>query len=388
MVQHEVSEGFIRKVGRNYFMILTIDGQRQQRKTGTNDPENAQSMLDEWKAQAKMGFAQDTRLKYEAMRDSYLEHLKGENKMISGSILRDLNEFFKGIRIAAITVDKMKEFRRWRESKAEELERREETLAKEIGWRVKQVKKITEAQRQKIETEATVWVDNGVKATTNKRLSILRAMFNHMVDEGKISKSDVPSFPIVTGVDNKRRGFLEKEDLPKILTKLGANLQPIVTFIYETGMRSGAATELTWGMVDRKLTEIRIPGELLKNKEELVLPLVDKNGKTLPCFQGTMAYLKRVVREEDHEPLFDSTNLRGEWREICDELGFGMFDKKTRVYRGLSLHDFRRSACRNMTKARIPQAIAMAVSGHKTDSVFRRYAITDKSTIQDALAEA
>jgi hypothetical protein len=29
-MQHGISEGFIRKVGRNYFMILSIDGQRLQ----------------------------------------------------------------------------------------------------------------------------------------------------------------------------------------------------------------------------------------------------------------------------------------------------------------------------------------------------------------------
>ena len=29
--QHEVSEGFTRKIGCNWFMILTVDGQRQQR---------------------------------------------------------------------------------------------------------------------------------------------------------------------------------------------------------------------------------------------------------------------------------------------------------------------------------------------------------------------
>ena len=65
-----------------------------------------------------------------------------------------------------------------------------------------------------------------------------------------------------------------------------------------------------------------------------------------------------------------------------------MFVRKTRTYRGLKPHDFRRSACRNMVKARIPQVVAMAISGHKTDSIFKRYAIMDKTSIQDALSGA
>jgi integrase len=211
-------------------------------------------------------------------------------------------------------------------------------------------------------------------------------MFNRLAKDGKIRKSDMPSIPVVEGVDNKRRGFLEKEDLPKILEKLPARLHLIVQFIYETGMRSTAAKNLTWSMVDRKLTEIHIPGTLMKNAEDLVLPLVDKNGKTLPCFAGTVAYLKKAKRTNGL--LFDSANLRKDWREACSALGFGVYDKKTEMYQGLRLHDFRRSACRNMVRDRIPQVVAQAISGHKTDSIFKRYAIMDKSSIQDALSGA
>ena len=386
MQQHEISEGFTRKIGRNYFMILTIDGQRVQRKTGTNDSIAAYDMLQQWKAQAKLGFAVDTRLRYENMRDHYLAN----GKTVAAAILRDLDAFFKNIRVAAITVDKMNEFRAWREAKDEEIERRADTLRKEIAWRAKKEGgKVSPERRTKIEAEAKQWVENGVKATTNKRLSILRAMFNRLAKDGKIKKSDVPPIPIRSNVDNKRRGFLEREDLPKLLDKLPRNLHPLVQFIYETGMRSGAAGAITWGMVDKKLTEIHIPGHLLKNDHDLVLPLVhDKTGKPLPCFEGTVAYLKRVVREDDNEPLFESTNFRAEWREACDALGLGMLERKTRAYRGLKPHDFRRSACRNMIKARIPQAAAMAISGHKTDSIFTRYAITDKRSLQDALSGA
>jgi integrase len=118
----------------------------------------------------------------------------------------------------------------------------------------------------------------------------------------------------------------------------------------------------------------------------LVLPLIDKKGKTLRCFEGTVKHLKAMKRTNG--VLFDSTDLRVKRRKACHELGYGIFDKETRSYRGLNPHDFRRSACRNMLRARIPQVVAMAISGHKTDSFFKRYAITDKSTIQDALSQA
>src|SRR5258707_609221 len=113
MLNHEISEGFIRKVGRNYFMVLTVDGQRQQRKTGTNDEEKAYRMLEDWKSQVRTGVIEETRLRYEAMRDEYIQ--KG-GKSVQASVLRDLDTYFKNIRVSAITVKKLDEFRTWREN--------------------------------------------------------------------------------------------------------------------------------------------------------------------------------------------------------------------------------------------------------------------------------
>jgi integrase len=360
-------------------MILTIDGQRQQRRTGTDDEVQAAEMLEAWKAKAKAGVVEETRLRYEAMRGEYIQ--KG-GKAVQASVLRDLDTFFKNIRVRAITVKKLDEFRAWRKSLPQVVEYRNETVAKERALRVQKAtnngrRKLSPDQRSKIEAESTVWVDNGVKATTNRRLTVLRAMFNFLVKRGTIQKTDVPAFPIANNVDNERRGYLDKDDMDRLLKAIPGHLHPFLRFLYATGMRSGQASQLTWDMVDGKVTELHVPGELTKNGEDFTLPLVYRDGTPMFDF---VTDLKKAVRQ----PIFDTTDFRSQWRRACAKLGLGIFNPETQVYRGLRPHDFRRTACRNMIKARIPQAVAMAISGHKTDSMFRRYAITDKSAVQDA----
>jgi hypothetical protein len=49
---------------------------------------------------------------------------------------------------------------------------------------------------------------------------------------------------------------------------------------------------------------------------------------------------------------------------------------------GRLLHDFRRTAVRNLKRASVPRSVAIAMVGHRTESIYRRYAIVAESDLK------
>lgn len=66
--------------------------------------------------------------------------------------------------------------------------------------------------------------------------------------------------------------------------------------------------------------------------------------------------------------------LRRSWKNACRAAGMP----------GRLVHDFRRTAVRNLIRAGVQQAIAMKITGHKTSSIFRRYLIVDEELLAQA----
>jgi integrase len=66
--------------------------------------------------------------------------------------------------------------------------------------------------------------------------------------------------------------------------------------------------------------------------------------------------------------------LRRSWKNACKAAGL-----PDRL-----IHDFRRTAVRNLIRAGVQQVIAMKITGHKTGSIFRRYLIVDEELLAQA----
>jgi integrase len=221
---------------------------------------------------------------------------------------------------------------------------------------------------------------NGTFRKSFQRFSIVNQIFRNapMRHSGQrlARVADVPHFPMPQ--DSKpRQGFVNPDVFAKLQNALPKNLRPIITFIYFTGCRLGAAKKITWEMVGRDCLAVELPGEITKSGEPLTLPLV---GSGLNEVAKT---LKKMHRADG--PVFATTKLRVAWNKACHELGLGVYEK--RLYKGLTIHDLRRSAARNLIRAGVPRGVAMQITGHKTEAVFERYNITDSADVRDALVK-
>jgi integrase len=210
-------------------------------------------------------------------------------------------------------------------------------------------------------------------AVINRSLACLRRMLRIAHEDGRLQ-----NIPIIRLQKEPpaRRGFVTDEQFGTLVKNLPGNLRPLITFLFFCGVRLGEALAIEWSQIDFDAGLIRL--HETKNDEPRVVPLP--------------SILRMLLR--DIEPrvgrVFDATNLRKEWMTACDRAGLGRIipvegKKYDPRYEGLTIHDLRRSAVRNLVRAGVPETVAMKISGHKTRSVFDRYAIASEADLTAAM---
>jgi len=214
-------------------------------------------------------------------------------------------------------------------------------------------------------------------ATINRSLACLRRMLAIAREDGKIQ--NVPVVRLLKE-PSPRTGFVTQKKFGELIAALPSHLRPLVSFLYWCGCRLGEAKSIMWEQVNLHERFIRLEADQTKNQTARVIPLPS----------AVVAVLEPM--EPKAGPVFDCTNLRVEWARACTAVGLGKIEEHEstagnvwREYTGLIIHDLRRSAIRNMVAAGVPEHWAMQISGHKTASVFRRYAITSTADLTAAM---
>ena len=221
--------------------------------------------------------------------------------------------------------------------------------------------------------------EGAANATINRALALLKRSFNLGAESTPPTVQHVPFIPMLKE-KNTRQGFFEDADYRALLRALPVHLQPLLCFAYYTGCRRGEIFSLKWRQVDLNLGTVRLEAWETKNGEARTIPLVPELREMLAAQKARFPNNPLVFCDESGEAI---KSLTRPWAAACKTAGLvDATGKPTKLF-----HDCRRTGVRNLVRAGVPEKVVMAVSGHKTRSIFDRYNIVSESDMQDAAAK-
>jgi integrase len=205
-------------------------------------------------------------------------------------------------------------------------------------------------------------------------------MFRLGMEVGKVAQR--PVFPTLE-IRNTRQGFFEAGQCRALLGHLPEDLRPFVTFLSLTGWRKGEARALQWRQVDFEAGTIRLEPGTTKNDEGRLFPF-----RAFPALEDVLRQqwarahalahrTETIVPWVFHRQGAPIGDFRKAWATACVAAGTP----------GRMPHDFRRTAVRNLERAGVPRSVAMKLTGHKTESVYRRYAIVSETDLSVGVAK-
>ena len=203
-------------------------------------------------------------------------------------------------------------------------------------------------------------------ATVNLELAFLRRAFAIGFEDGLLQI--IPKVPRLPGT-HVRQGFLEGGQIIEVIGYLSERYRGLVWFLWYTGWRLREGIDLTWDRVSWPAQEIRL--DTSKNGEPRTLPF------------GTYPELGSVLKEALTRNPFGRvfpvpiSSFRHAWNQACEKAGCP----------GRLIHDLRRSFVRRCEQMGLPRSVAMAVTGHRSEAVYRRYAVICKRDVEDGLAK-
>lgn len=322
--------------GSVWYVSFWANGRQIQRSSGSTKRQDAVQLRDQLlgkKARGEMRNAGIERITCGELLDDLLEYAKASIKPSTEKIWRlvieaSIRPFFGHRRAIGLTTEILKDYRRKRRS-----EKRSES-------------------------------------TCNRELSILRTALNLARKCTPPKVSTIPYFPMVAET-NARQGFLTDEQYETLRNTLPDELKPLFITSYFTGVRLGELIVWTWDQVDWEHGFVTLNADETKAGYCRAIPILDGDMRTWLLWSLDQADGCPYVFHRAGEPIKE---FRRPWKKACEAAGVPE----------LKFHDLRRTAVRNMRRAGVAQVVRMRITGHRTDSMERRYNIVDIDDIKSA----
>jgi len=216
-------------------------------------------------------------------------------------------------------------------------------------------------------------------ATINRELAALKRMFRLGDKAGKVVRR--PYIDMLRE-HNARTGFFERSEFDAVLAYLPVDLGTVFEVAYITGWRvKSEILTREWVHVDFRSGWLRLESGETKNDEGRQFPLTpDLQAVLERQWQRTVAGEKAtgaIIPCVFHRSGTPIKSFRRAWITACKKAGI-----PERIP-----HDFRRTAVRNLERASVPRSTAMKMVGHRTESIYRRYAIVDEAMLKEGAAK-
>lgn len=229
--------------------------------------------------------------------------------------------------------------------------------------------------------------EGAAPATIRNELTALRRAFRVAVERQQLRPTSVPVFPTIT-VDNARDVFYTNEEVAAVLAELPAPLQNLWTVASWTGWRRNELFGIRWSQVDFTEGVLRLNVGTTKNREGREVPF-GVVPELVAALEAQRTYTRDVERRlgrivpwvfhREGKPIRRMDVAR---QSACKRAGVLGPNGRPKV-----LHDLRRTAARNLTRAGVPRHVAMKIMGLKTEAMWRRYSIVETDDMRDGLAK-